>query len=168
MSLSIAPVKRQLKKGGETQIENIRISTPAAKAGVMSANQMLEDIAAKAVSLLSVSKTKTVTRELLLHIVKTDMGMTVNCDSVREAQAPAKGKRGPIATATVVSAFRSYLPRGSGKAGIRVSADARAPLVAITVSYLRKLGAASSGYTAAAARKTMSGNDIERGLTCLA
>lgn len=156
--------------------ETVRVTKQAKSAVVDEVEEYLQGLGESAKDLLSLSKKKTITKEVLRSCIKQDCHFqkeglaAVKRASARDKKVVREGlrahpERRDIAEASAVRVFGRGI--ALGRKGYNLSPDARAALSELAESYTAALGEAAGRYANAGGRPTIKSSDVGSAAGCL-
>lgn len=158
-------VARVLKNG--SGIPDVRCSGDAARNASDLVDQYLRRLGECSAQLLKLTKTKTVTRDILAQCIKSNSGCSYRGaeDILRSAKRSGDGrsrKREDIGPSTSKRAFQQGIDLGKG--ANRINESAKWGLAALADGYVKCLGHCAGAFVKAGKRKTISSEDIKMAL----
>lgn len=161
-------VANQLRNGARSGIDGCNVSRGAVIAAQSAAEHFIADLGAQCLKILQLQKKKTVTRDLLLSLLRDHCHNKFILGEAQKgvASGRVKADREPIAVSSVLRVFSKSIPLG--EKAYRVADDAKYVLAKACRAYIVQLGKLSSGYTDAGRRSTVKATDVTSALSCMA
>ena len=153
-----------------------RLTADAVNQAVSATERMLKEVGTECQRVLLIAKRKTITKDLLLDILKgqkcTFKGAVEAVKGAAKPLArkgskdkPSRGARQPIAIASALKCVKEGIPLGQN--AFRVSEDAKYAIAALARAYIRALGMSAGQFANAARRATVTGSDVAMATGCL-